>query len=376
MTSDDFLIPTASHARITDVLPACLACLDPDASGANSAARDRFGLEPADQVIVILADGLGLELLEQRYALAPVLRAARSTTTEALTVVPSTTAAAITSFATGALPAQTGMVGYSVFTPTGVMNLLAFGPGYIPEMWQPVPTLFERAAQAGITSAVVSPPTFARSGLTRAALRGTTHVGAASWEDRIWAALNQVKRGTALTYLYWSDIDHVGHHAGWHSDQWAEALEDFDQGLRLLVKNLPAGHDARVVLTADHGMVDVKHEDLIDVADHPELSEGVRAIAGETRGVHIHAEPGQAASVLERWQEVLGERAWVVPTYLLGGLMGEGPLLTRVGDGLALMRGGFGVVDSRTQSPGSMSLVGVHGSLSSAEMRIPVVRLA
>lgn len=367
-------LPGPGDPRLTDVLGACVAALDPDLPGARPAMREAFGLDRAAGVVVILVDGLGWLPLEARFGHAPTLRAHRSTTRVVHTVAPSTTAAAITAFGTGELPGATRMVGYSVLESGQVMNLLAFAPGVDPVQWQPRDTLFERLARVGVPSAIVSPPTFAGSGLTRAALRGAHHVGATTWPQRIDAALAQLRAGTPLVYLYWSDIDHVGHHDGVGSEQWTEALEEFDAGLALLLRRLPAGD--LCVLTADHGMVDTGGPLLLDLARRADLDRGVAAIAGEARAVHVHAEPGRGPEVLARWREILAGRAWVLGPDEMPAVIGEGPGAAVVGDALVFMRDHWGVVDSRVQSAGSIAQVGVHGSLTAEEMLVPVMRLA
>nr|WP_231550676.1 nucleotide pyrophosphatase/phosphodiesterase family protein [Actinomyces polynesiensis] len=367
-------LPPRGALRLTDVLGACVAALDPALPGAREEARARLGIGPAPQVLVLLVDGLGWVPLEARLGHAPVLRSHREDTTVVHTVVPSTTAAAITSFATGRLPGATRMVGYSVRAGGDTMKLLAFAEGVDPVLWQPCDTTFERLARVGVESAVVSPAAFAGSGLTRAALRGARHVGASGWDQRIRAALRELRAGTPLVYLYWSDIDHTGHHHGVGSEEWTNALEEFDAGLRMLLAGLPEG--VRAVLTADHGMVDTSPEWLLDLATRPDLDEGVAAIAGEARCVHVHARAGRGPEVLQRWRDVLADVAWVWRPGEMAEVLGEGPGSAVVGDALVLMRGHHGVVDSRVQSAGSIAQVGVHGSLTSDEMLVPVMRLA
>lgn len=366
-------LPEADSARLTQVLGACIAALDPRLPGADPAAAGVFDCEATDQVLVIFVDGLGYIPLNRRIGHAPVLRAHRDSTRVAHTVIPSTTAAGITAFGTGCMPGQTRMVGYSVAHGDGVMNLLAFEDGVNPEHWQPCSTLFERLAQVGIDTAVISPPQFANSGLTRAALRGSRHVGAVSLEARIDAAVKELRSGTPLVYFYWSEIDHAGHVNGVESAEWTAALEEFDAGLRALLARIP--RKVRTVLTADHGMIDVSSQTLFDCAAHPELAQGVRIIAGETRSLHVHAQPGEAQAVRQRWADVLGERAWVMSPQEASRYLGEGPGCDLIGDAIVFMADRYGVVDSRIQSPGAIGLVGVHGSLTEDEMLIPVIRL-
>ena len=368
-------LPGAGEPVITDVVAGALASIDSALPGASSQAADTLGIEAgATQVLIILVDGLGYELIEDHLGHTPTLRRVRNDIRSIHTVVPSTTAAAITAFGTGARPGATNMVGFSVAYGGGVMNLLAMEGGPAPTEWQPMPTYFERLAAADVSSAVISPARFAGSGLTGAALRGARHVPAESLSDRVSAALRELRAGTPVVYLYWSEIDHSGHAHGVASDAWIGQVEQFDAGLAMLMRGLPSG--VRAVLTADHGMINVEPDRIIDVASTPALREGMRIVAGETRAAHVHAEEGRADEVEERWRETLGESAWVLSRAQIPALIGEGSGASVIGDLLVLARGRGGVVDSRTQSAAAIAMPGIHGSVTPTEMRIPVVTLS
>ncbi|MDO5720081.1 MAG: alkaline phosphatase family protein [Actinomycetaceae bacterium] len=362
---------TRAFPRITDVLPAAYSALGLDI--ARPELADTLELDQPRNVCVVLIDGLGYRLLSERLGHAPCLRRHYGDIVEAHTVIPSTTAAAITSFTTGEFPGRTRMVGWSVKDGNEPVVLLSFdGSSMPPEQWQPVPTLFQRAAEsADLSAAVVLSARFANSGLTRAALRGATHVAAESWDERIDAALHQLRIGTPMVYLYWSELDHTGHVNGWESTAWVEELERIDAGLARLEAESPRG--SVVIVTADHGMVDTHPSRRIDIADHPELHHGLEMVAGEGRAVHIHPQPG-ADDLLDRWERFLADRAIIVRGHdIVETVGGKGAAL--MGAGLALMCDNWVCVDSRSQPHGLINLIGVHGATSAEEMTIPVLRL-
>lgn len=368
-------LPGAGDPCITDIIPAALAAIDPSLPGACQQVASSLGVEAgARQVLLILVDGFGYELMMDHMGHTPTLRRLRSDIRSIHTIVPSTTSAAITAFGTGARPGATNMVGFSVAYGSGVMNLLAMEGGPAPTEWQPVPTFFERLAADGVGSAVVSPARFAGSGLTGAALRGARHVPADTLEQRVNAALRELRAGTPVVYLYWSEIDHCGHSHGVASDAWIGQIEQFDAGLSMLLRGLPRG--VRAVLTADHGMINVDPAAIVDVASTPALRDGVRIVAGETRAAHVHAQEGRAEEVAARWRETLGESAWVLTRDQMPALIGPGDGAATIGDLLVLSRGRAGVVDSRTQSASAIAMPGIHGSVTPTEMRIPVITLA
>lgn len=357
--------PTAPW--LGDVIPAAAA-----SGGVRLQPSVGLQFPEARSVIVVVVDGLGWSLLEGHRGHVSTLRSFFSDTAVVSTCLPSTTAAALTSLTTGALPAQTQMMGYSVAREDAVMNLLHFAPSVTPEKWQPQPTYFEQLQGSALRPVVVSDPRFQASGLTRASMRGAHFIGAASLTDRFLLAHRAAAKEPSLVYVYWSEIDHAGHQHGVHSQEWLANLEEFDRELGAFLRFVPK--DTTVVLTADHGMVDV--EERIDIAQTPALSEGVRLLAGEGRAVHVHAEPGEGAAVRARWRDYLGDHSVVLGPDDYPRVFGVGPGNALVGDAVAFQGGRRVIVDSRHQSAGMIGQKGVHGSFTDAEMFVPVMVLA
>ena len=367
-------------------------------------------------VVVVLVDGLGLELLRERRGHAPTLRSwlaeadgGSGPGPRALTCLPTTTASALTTLGTGAAPGVTGVVGYSVLTPRidrarlvsgppGPSRLLCLitwegGDAPDPAVWQDVPTIFERlrrpdgpggvdaeradSAGAPAPAVTIGPARFAGSGLTRAALRGCPHLGADRMEARPALAAGALRRGTPLVYLYVGELDHAGHLHGWRSAQWLDQLERLDAVVAELVRRVPAG--TRIVLTADHGMVDTDADRRVDVTAHPDLARDVVAVAGEPRFTQLYvpgSDPEIAARVAGRWRDLLGERAAWVGTRdeAPAGLGPLGPRARGVlGDVLVAMDGNWVVVDPRVHGPSAIAMPGVHGSVTTAERDVPLL---
>ena len=349
--------------------------------------------------VVVLVDGLGLEMLRQRRGHTPTLRqwlgqreaATGATGAGILTCRPSTTAAALTTLGTSALPGTTGMVGYSVLKPRlgptlpastaprsdQVLSLITWkGDGVpSPRTWQDIPTIFERLPAGSAVS--IGPARFAGSGLTEAALRGTEHLGADRMEDRPGLAASALRRGTPLVYLYVGELDKTGHRHGWLSAQWLAQLERLDAAMAELVRRVPAG--TRLILSADHGMVDTDADHRIDLSAHRELARDVVAVAGEPRLTHLHVADGDAdlaAEVARRYRDVLGERAaWIGTREQAAEHLGALRARARgvVGDVVVAMAGTWVLVDPRVHSESAISMTGVHGSFTTAETEVPLL---
>ena len=191
--------------------------------------------------------------------------------------------------------------------------------------------------------------------------------------DAALAALAEHRQ--VLVYLYWGEVDKVGHVHGCDSWQWGQELEQVDAELARLTRSVPG--DVLVTVTADHGMVDVPHGDRVDLADEPELRRGVRHLGGEARALHLYCEPGEAGAVLTRWQGRLGPLAEVLPRAQALERGWFGPVaphvLPRIGDLLVVALGRVAVVDSATARPELLRLVGQHGARTPQETLVPVL---
>lgn len=364
------------------MLPRVVASLGgPELSGAAAQAP----LPPAERAVVVLADGLGAQLLRTRSGHAPFLRAALAAQDPGVPTVltagfPSTTATSMGTFGTGLPPGTHGLAGYQVRVPgtDHLFNELDWIGGPDPRTWQPRPTVFERAVTAGIPVTMVGPAKFDGSGLTTAALRGALFAAAKGLPSAVDAAVAASRSAQrSLVYLYWGDVDRAGHQHGCDSWQWGEAVEHLDAELRRLRALLPG--DASLTITADHGMVDIPDAAKTDVATDAELRDGVELVGGELRGPQLYCRPGATADVLAAWSARLGDDGWVMTREdaAVAGFLGEvtPEVLPRFGDVLVAVCSAVGFVDSRVMNPRIMALIGQHGSLTEAEQQVPFIHL-
>ncbi|WP_083602982.1 alkaline phosphatase family protein [Bowdeniella nasicola] len=342
----------------------------PSDGGSWAESAQALELPAASRYVVVLIDGMGLELLEARRGHIPFMR--RRLGTALTSTFPSTTACAITSFATGERPGHTGMVGFTAREPDSQsrIQLLSFADSPVtPEAWQRCPTIAERATPSGeIVS--VGPEKFRDSGLTRAAWRGMRAVFAETFEDRIGAVVRELRAGASLVYLYWADLDHVGHVEGWSSEAWIAEVERVDAALSSLASRLPK--DTALIVTADHGMVDIDRR--LDLADFS----GSAALmsTGEERVLQLFFEPGtNAEQMLHDLAAWCGEsvEVWDRTRLLTAFDPVADHVSPRIGDAALIAKGTWGISDSRWMSDANMRLVGAHGSISSAEVSVPLI---
>ena len=336
-------------------------------------------LPSARRVCVVIVDGLGRQLLQEEPRSAPFLASLLADSVALTAGCPSTTATSMGSFGTGLPPGRHGMVGYEVMDPgRGVLlNELKWDPAVDPLAWQPYPTIFQTLVARGVPVTQVGNPEFHGSGLTRAALRGGQFVGVKRLHARVDVALALLKApGPGLVYLYWGDVDGAGHLHGWRSREWRRQVRHADRELARLAAHLGPG--TLLVITADHGMVDVPHAERLDLADRPDLSDGIAVLGGEGRFAQAYCRPdADAAAVQVRLVDGIGDRGWVLSRdeAIAAGWFGpvDDRVRGRIGDVVVAARGCFALVDSHTARPQVLALIGQHGSLTGAEQQVPLL---
>jgi hypothetical protein len=364
---------------ICDVLPAAAALLGVPGAVDKLGLVDQIG--HVDRVLVVLVDGLGWHLLPELAFDAPLLasvltdRAGRLS--QLVCTFPSTTPTSLVSLGTGAAPGEHGILGFTVNIPgtDRVLNHIRWRDDPPHDQWQPVPTWFERLTHAGINTRAVLPEWFIGSGLTFAAYRGAQFRPTRAADDYPQQVADELSAGPGLVYGYTAELDTAAHVFGIGSDEWHAAAASVDALLTRLLEALPAG--AALLVTADHGGLNVPATARLDLDAHPRLTAGIRVVAGEPRVRYLHTEPGATADVLATWTEVLG--SWAVvrsrEETVASGIFG--PVnphhLARIGDVVVTCSHEAAVLATSHEPPETARLIGFHGAATAAEMAIPLI---
>ncbi|MFE7778772.1 alkaline phosphatase family protein [Streptomyces sp. NPDC057445] len=379
---DTAAVPAYGSASLADLLPTIAS-----GQGVPGLRPVIAELKPADRNCVFLIDGLGWQQLRAHPDEAPFLTSLLATscggTGEPITVgFPATTATSLASFGTGLAPGRHGLPGYTARNPgTGeLMNQLRWKPWTSPRVWQPYPTVFQLADEAGVHTAQVSSPTFRETPLTKIALSGGTFHGRLTGEERMdFAAEQLASADRSLVYTYYSELDGKGHRFGVDSDAWRGQLMYVDRLVQRLAEQLPPR--TALYVTADHGMIDIPfdEESRIDFDEDWELRAGVALLGGEGRARHVYAVPGAEADVLAVWREVLGDRFWVASRdeAIEAGWFGpkvDERVHLRIGDVVAAAHADV-VITASVNEPNESAMVGMHGSMTPAEQLVPLVEV-
>jgi Type I phosphodiesterase / nucleotide pyrophosphatase len=350
-------------------------------SGALAAVQgrpSRLGLGRPERVLVVVVDGLGAEALAARAGHARTLASRLNRGSRIATGCPTTTAAALTTLATGTDPGEHGIVGYSVLDPGEdrvVNQLRGFDDGGLPPGWQRSETIFQRATAAGVRAFATGPRHYADSGFTAAVLRGAEYLGARTVDHRFEAALDAFAGGDrAIGYCYIPELDQIAHREGWSSAAWTAELEAVDAAIASAASRLRPGD--RMLVTADHGIVDVPPEQQVLVDEIPGLLDPVRHLAGEPRMLQLHLVAGwDAGAVADRWRGALGRladvrtRAEAIDAGWFGTV--DPVVAPRIGDVLVAARSRAAFYDGRDGT--GRGMVGQHGAWTDAERFVPLL---
>jgi len=340
----------------------------------------------ARSVVLLVVDGLGYRFLSRSHAGATLRAHLRATITSTF---PSTTAAGITTFLTGLAPQQHGLTGWHMyFREVGaVLAVLPFRPrhggaslvaaGITPQALLGNTPVFD---QLPARSWIVSPASIVDSDFNVAHAGGARRM-AYEHVDELFAALKEIVRREGpqrYVYAYYSDLDSLAHAYGIGSDEAEAELGRIDAQFARFIEEV-AGSDTLVIVTADHGFIDIRPETMIELDDHPELADTLMLpLCGEPRIAYCYVRPG-ASETFERYIESrLGHCAHVMPSdnLIAQGWFGRGELHPRLADRIGhytlLMKDGYAIRD-RVPGDRRHPLIGVHGGPTEDEMLVPLV---
>jgi predicted AlkP superfamily pyrophosphatase or phosphodiesterase len=361
---DQPLIPDYAGACISNVVSAMLGPDEPPAWLPGEAVG-------ASRSVLLVLDGVGWEQLRARPHVAPNLCAMAGGPIDS--VCPTTTATALTSITTGLTPGEHGVVGYRMAVDSDVLNVLRWTvdgrdvrDSIPPEKLQHhEPFLSERPA-------IVTRAEFQTSGFTRAHLEGIRFNGFRVLSTMVTEIVRLLREHEPFVYAYYDGLDKVSHEYGLGEHYDAE-LAALDQLVANLGRLLPP--DTALVVTADHGQVEVG-DNVVHL--HPDLVPHLAMQSGEGRFRWLHARPGRSGDLLEAARARHGDTGWVVSRDQVIDEGWFGPVVTEaarasLGDVALVARDDVAYFDAKDTGP--YVLVGRHGSMTSAEVLVPLLAL-
>jgi hypothetical protein len=345
-------------------------------------------LDQYRQVVLWVIDGLGYDYLRAHPAAVHLNAALHGCMTS---VYPPTTASAITTFLTGDAPQQHGLTGWFVyFRELGsILSVLpgraryggvAYGSGGVNAAELLNHTPFSH--RIGVESFNLSPSHIVDSEFNRAHLGSSKQLGYHSLQELCDCTLEIARKpGRRYLYLYWPELDSIGHRSGIWSEEAGRHLLELDRAFHDLSQGLK-GSDTLLILCADHGQIDSLPAQTLILSQYPALSQSlVMPLCGEPRSAYCYLRSGAEAcfeDALAQLPEGLCSSTASVKLIEEGwyGLGEPHPhLLDRVGDRVILLQKQAVILDWLSQEK-PYQMIGVHGGLSSAELWVPLILMS
>lgn len=250
-------------------------------------------------VVVMLFDGMGTAILQKHRQSAPFLLEHMHSTISS--VFPPTTTAATRSIESGLTPLEHGWLGWDVYfkeldktvnlfpnTEFGTnLPILEYNAGLT---LLPYKSLEDKINEAGKAKAYF---------VSRHASIRVDSLEDISYNVKRLCA----EQGRKYIYTYWNQPDFDMHAFGTTDNKIAEQIRLIDSSVRALCDEL---EDTLVIVTADHGLVDIKWETLLD---YPDINDClVRIPSIESRALTFFVKDGCHKLFEERFNKHFGSQ--------------------------------------------------------------------
>ena len=333
------------------------------------------GIEVLDEVLkqdhkhvfLIILDGMGTKIINSNLPKTSFLRSRHMMDISA--VYPCTTVAATTAIQSGKTPIETGWLGWHQYIPDIDQDITLFtntiyhtGEKFtefiVSEKYLAYESITTMIHKRGIKTADIY-PAFKQD-------------GAASFAEvcqRI-AMIAQTNEKT-FTYVYWDQPDETMHKTGCYSDKTKNELLMIDQDLKQLSEILD--DDCLLLITPDHGMIDVEE---VSLKQYPLILECLlREVSFETRCNNFFVKE-------DKFDQFEKEFKYHFPDFILmskqevlaKGLFGSGeahPMVDKmIGTHLAMA---IGKRIIKHENNVEFSFKAHHAGLSTEEMIIPLI---
>lgn len=339
-------------------------------------------------VLLIVLDGVGYEIIKNMERATFLKRHMKDQMTS---VFPSTTSASLTSFGTGVAPQQHGITGWFVYLKElGVISkVLPFSPRYCDEPFSTYgidPSIVFSCPpfidSLPVESYYITRDVFACSDFTRS-VAGSAHIVPYScFEGFVDAIESTVSLSSCPKYIYayWPYFDTLGHLKGLGDEHTMRHLQEIDSKLGALFERLE-GQGISVVVTADHGMIDVAGDSRVVLGDHETLKSSlVMPLSGEARGPYCYVRPSRVDAFEHYVESELSQYCDLVKSgdMVDSGLFGLGEanakLYDRIGDYTLVMKDSYVMLDA-LEGESITNMKGFHGGLSRAEVAVPLIHM-
>lgn len=323
--------------------------------------------EDRRNIVYIVLDGLGSSILSETLGVDTFL--ARHKLRDISAVFPSTTAASGTSIQSGLTPLEHGWLGWSLYFD----EIGACVDVFRNQISGSSPA--KRAAEKDIARNVLRYESILeRAGcethMVSPFSEGTERYGSDFYSE---AARLCALPGRKLVHVYDTQPDADLHDYGCHNARVTKTLKDIDRRIAEMCAKL---EDTVVIVTADHGMTDVK---MVCLDDYPEIIECLRLRPSiETRCASFFVKDGMGDEFVKRFEAAFPGKfiTYTGDEFFQSGILGGGKAHSRtrsfIGDYVAIAVSDIAQC-VKNEAGGFSDFKAAHAGLTEEEMKVPLI---
>lgn len=340
-------------------------------------------LKNYENIIILLIDGMGYEFIK-KYGKGTFFQ--KHLQDRLTSIFPSTTAAAITAYSTGLATKQHALTGWFVYfreVATAAVGLPFTARAATTEL--PIPAnlllnFYNLYDNINRTSYYIAPTSIKDTSVSKI-LTGTAkrfgYNTLKGFRSQILKALKQ-ENFRKYIYAYWPVFDKKCHLHGVKSAKTQQHFYELDLFVQNLARKLQ-NTNSLLIITSDHGMLDIKPQNTFYMKDHPKLAETlIMPLSGEPRIPYCYVKATRHDDFLEYMNKNLSQffqvrkSSELVKENFFGIGYKNEKLEDRIGDYTLLPKGDYvfrdGVLNEKIHD-----FIGYHAGTSAKEMYIPLI---
>ncbi len=383
-------IPDYNGNSIVNLMSTILSHFEVDSPYSNLKIFQPNELTDDDTIVLLIIDGLGYNFLSKKGRDSFLFENLKG---KISSVFPTTTAAAMTTFYSGLAPQNHSVPAWFTYLKeigmvSAILPFKTRGYNFHFEKNKirssdifSFKKLFENLKFDYFS---ILPKALKGSPYSNYVLEGSTQIGYRNLDDffkkNLFTTLRKSVKKKKYIVAYWPKFDAISHDNGIQSHAAIEHFRELDKNIAKFSSKLKEKDSKiRLIITADHGLIDTIPEHTIWLKDHPKLHETLTLpVCGEPRAPFFYVRPSKMTDFenyirnhLNHVGDLVKGETLIKENYF-GLYEPNKQLFNRTGDYILLMKDNY-ILRDQLIGETRHELIGNHGGLSDDELFVPLI---